>query len=162
MKNNHQLTLFAVALSFIFAFCVMIIPMSQTLKWFRPDLVSLVLIYWTINLPNNVGVLTALVVGLLFDLMTGMLFGSMALTLGVVAYFAINLRLRFRLYRYWQKFIIIILLVACSQMIRLWIQMFIGQPPVSFMYWFSSLTSALIWPVVYIVLHSYQRTLKLS
>ena len=156
------MSILAIALSFAFVFCVMVIPISQNLKWFRPDLVSLVLIYWTINSPNNVGIIFAFIVGLLFDLMTGMLFGSMGLSLGIVAFIAINLRLRFRIYRYWQQFTIIMLLIACSQMIRLWVQMLVGHPPVSFLYWFTSITSALVWPLVYMVLRSYQRTLKLS
>jgi rod shape-determining protein MreD len=153
---------FSVAFSFLLAFSFMIIPVSPSIKWFRPDLVSLVLIYWVSNLPNRVGVLFAFIVGLTFDLLSGMLFGSMGLTLAVIAFLTTNLRLRLRIYRHWQKFMVVMLLIACSQLIRLWIQMIAGHSPASFLYWFSSLTSAIVWPFVYVILHSYQRSLKLA
>jgi rod shape-determining protein MreD len=91
-----------------------------------------------------------------------MLFGSMGLTLAIIAFLTMNLRLRLRIYRTWQRFIIIMLLVACSQLIRLWIQMLIGHPPASFLYWVSSIISALLWPLVSGILSTYQRSLRLA
>lgn len=162
MRTSNTLLYSAVTLSFVVAFALMIIPVSQDLKWLRPDFVALLTIYWVTNLPNSVGIIFAFMIGLLFDLLTGMLFGSMGLTLAIVAFLALNLRLRLRIYRHWQKFTVILLLVAGSQLIRLWIQMLIGHPPASFMYWFSSFSSALVWPLVYVILHGYQRSLKLT
>lgn len=149
-------------LSFIAAFCIMIIPINPAYKWIRPDLVTLFLIYWVANLPGAVGVFFAFIVGLLFDLLSGMLFGSMGFTLAIIAFLTMNLRLRLRIYRPWQRFIVIMLLVACSQLIRLWIQMLIGHPPASFLYWVSSIISALLWPVVSAILSTYQRSLRLA
>ncbi len=160
-KSNSVIYL-PVFLSFLFAFCFMIIPINPALKWLRPDLVTLLIIYWVANAPSQIGVIFAFMIGILFDLLTGMLVGSMGLTLAIVAYFTINLRLRLRIYRFWQKLIIIMLLVACSQLIRLWIQMLIGHPPASFMYWLSSVSSALIWPVLCTVLDSTYRSSRLA
>lgn len=151
-----------VALSFLFAFCCMIIPIHPAYKWLRPDLVTLVLIYWIANVPGHFGVIFGFMVGLTFDLLSGMLFGSMGLTLAIIAFLTMNLRLRLRIYRPWQKFIIIMLLVACSQLIRLWIQMLIGHPPATFLYWLSSIISALTWPLVNGVLNTFQRSIRLA
>lgn len=150
----------AILSSFLIAFCIMLIPISPAYKWIRPDLVTLFTIYWVANMPTQVGVYFAFVVGLLFDLMTGMLFGSMGLTLGVIAFLANNLRLRLRIYKPIQKFALIMLLVACAQLIRLWIQLIIGHTPGSATYWLCSLSSALAWPVVVKVLNVYQYTLR--
>lgn len=149
-------------LTFIGAFCFMIIPINPAYKWIRPDLVTLFLIYWVANLPGAIGVFFAFTVGLLFDLLSGMLFGSMGFTLAIIAFLTMNLRLRLRIYRPWQRFIVIMLLVACSQLIRLWIQMLIGHPPASFLYWVSSIISALLWPLVSAMLSTYQRSLRLA
>jgi len=151
-----------VILSFIVAFCIMIIPISPSLKWLRPDLVTLLLIYWVLNLPQVVGIIFAFIIGLLFDLLTGHLLGSMGLTLSIIAFLTINLRMRLKIYRYWQKFAVIMLLVAFGQLIRLWIQIIVGHPPANFMYWFTSVISALAWPVIYMALSSYQRALRLA
>lgn len=48
-------------------------------------------------MPNTVGIICAFSVGLMFDLLTGMLFGSMALTLSIVAFLTMSLRLRLRI-----------------------------------------------------------------
>jgi rod shape-determining protein MreD len=161
-KNTNSKAYLPIILSFLFAFCFMIMPIPSSIKWLRPDLVTLVLIYWTANLPMRVGVIFAFIVGLMFDLLTGMLFGSMGLTLAVVAFLTMSLRLRIRAYRYWQKFIMIMLLVGCSQLIRLWIQIVIGHPPANVSYWLCSVTSALTWPLVESILSSYQRSLRLT
>lgn len=162
MKQNNTMTYCAVIVSFVVAFSLMIIPMSNNLKWLRPDFVSLFIIFWVTALPNHIGIIFAFCVGLCFDLLTGMLFGSMALTLGIVAFLAMSLRLRLRIYRHWQKFTIIMLLIAGCLLIRLWIQMLVGHPPATFMYWLTSISSALVWPFVYLILSSYQRALKLA
>lgn len=160
--NSNNLAIYLpVMLSFLVAFCLMIIPINPAWKWIRPDLVTLVLIYWVANSNGHIGVLFAFFVGILFDLLSGTLVGSMGLTLGIVAYFTMNLRLRLRIYRSWQKFIIIMLLLACSQLIRLWIQMLVGHPPASFLYWLSSLISASLWPLICFILNPYQRSMKL-
>lgn len=162
MQKSNKGLYFTVIISFLCAFSLMIVPIKPSLIWIRPDFVTLVLIFWVANYPNHVGVYFAFTVGLLFDLLTGMLFGSMGLTLGIVAFLTQSLRLRLRIYRFWQKFIVIMLMVACSQLIRLWIQMLIGHPPASFMYWATSLSSALAWPVVFVALQSIQRSLKIN
>lgn len=161
MKQNSSMIYLPILLSFILAFSLMVIPISQGLRWFRPELVSLLLIYWVINLPAYVGIGFAFTIGILFDLMTGMLLGSMGLTLSIIAFLTINLRMRLKIYRYWQQFAVIMLLIAVGQLIRLWIQILIGHPPTSFLFWLSSLTSAIVWPLVYLMMHTYQRTLRI-
>lgn len=161
MHKNNLLTVVAISLSFVLAFSCMVIPVSQTFKWLRPDLVTLVLIYWVTNMPAHVGVYFAFMVGLMFDLLTGMLLGSMGLSLAVVAFLTMNLRLRLRIYSHWQKYAIIMLLVACAQLIRLWIQLVVGHTPGTAAYWLCSLSSALIWPVLAMFLGGYQRSLRI-
>lgn len=162
LRNSSTMLYVPVFLSFLFAFCCMIIPIHPAYKWLRPDLVTLLVIYWVATVPSYFGVVFGFVVGITFDLLTGMLFGSMGLTLGIIAFLTMNLRLRLRIYRPWQKFIIIMLLVACSQLIRLWIQMIIGHPPATFLYWLSSIISALTWPLINNILNSFQRSIRLA
>ncbi|HSX20737.1 MAG TPA: rod shape-determining protein MreD [Gammaproteobacteria bacterium] len=160
--RSNKTVFVPVVLSFLFAFCCMIIPIQPTYKWLRPDLVTLLVIYWVATSPQHFGVVFAFFIGLLFDLLSGMLFGSMGLTLGIIAFLTTSFRLRLRIYRPWQKFIIIMLLVACSQLIRLWIQMIIGHPPATFLYWLSSIISALTWPLINGILTSFKRSLRLA
>lgn len=151
----------AILSSFLIAFGIMLVPINPAYKWIRPDLLTLFTIYWVANMPTQVGVYFAFAVGLLFDLMTGMLFGSMGLTLSVIAFLTNNLRLRLRIYTPVQKFALILLLVVCAQLIRLWVQLLIGHTPGSATYWLCSLTSALAWPIVVKMLNIYQYAFKI-
>lgn len=161
MPKNNALVIAAIGISFMLAFSFMIIPMNASIKWLRPDLVTLVLIYWIANVPGYIGIYFAFMVGLLFDLLTGMLLGTTGVSLAIIAFLTMNLRLRLRIYRYWQKFAIIMLLVGCAQLIRLWIQIAIGHTPGSFTYWLCTITSALAWPLVHMLLNTYKRTLNI-
>lgn len=160
MRSNNIFVYVPIILTCLCASCLMIIPINPAYKWLRPDLVTLVLIYWVANMPNHIGVVFAFIIGILFDLLNSMLLGTMGLTLAIIAFLTINLRLRIRIYRTWQKFVIIMLLVACSQLIRLWIQMVIGHPPTTFVYWASSLISAIVWPLVNKLLNTLKYSLK--
>lgn len=163
MRHNNDFGVyFPVLVSFLCAFCLMIIPINPALKWLRPDLVTLLMIYWVANLPNNIGVVFAFFIGILFDLLSGTLIGTMGLTLSIVAFLTMNLRLRLRIYRTWQKCIIVMLLLACSQLLRLWIQILVGHPPANFFYWVSSFITAFLWPVISAILSPYHRSSKLA
>lgn len=153
---------FAVFISFFFAFALMIIPISEPWLWLRPDFLTLTLIYWTLSMHSKVGIGLAFIIGLLFDLLSGSLLGSTGLCLSIVSFLCLNLRFRLKLYRYWQKFALVMLLIACTQLLRLWIQISISKPPASLLYWLSSLTSALLWPLISLFLDSYKRVLKLA
>lgn len=161
-NNRNRIVYLPIFFSFLFAFCFTIMPLPFILKWLRPDFVTLVLIYWVANSTGQVGIIFAFIVGIFFDLLTGMLLGTMGMALSIVAFFTMHLRLRLRIYRTWQKLIAIMLLVACSQLIRLWIQMLLGQSSVSFIYLLPSIISALLWPVLCMVLDSKYRSARLA
>lgn len=161
MKTHGGAAYFAMGTTFALAFLLMMVSLPAQIVWLRPDLVTLLLIYWILNLPG-VGVYTGFLVGLLFDICAGTLLGPMAMTLSVVAFLTLHLRLRLRIYGFWQKFFIVMILVACGQLLRLWIQLMLGHPPVSMLYWMCSVSSACVWPILSWLLGGYQRSLRLK
>jgi rod shape-determining protein MreD len=156
------LNYFMIGLSFLVAFMLMNIPISIDYRWLYPDWVILVLIYWVVFAPNIIGVISGFIVGISLDLFSGQLFGAMGLTLSTVAFLTSVLRSRLRIFRFWQQVIIISVIIGFSQLIRLWIQLLVGHPPTSLAYWFSTVVSTSIWPLVYLLLHSYRHTFKMS
>ena len=161
MRNNSFTVFFVLIITFGMALALAILPMPESLFWFRPNWVTLVLIYWICYLPRNVGVLSGLTVGLLTDLLRGSFFGSQGLILSIVAFITINLRSRFRLAQVWVQSLFVLILVGFEQLISLWIQLLFGQVPVSFTYWLPTLVSVIAWPLVYWFLQSYQKKVKL-
>ena len=143
--------------SFAVAFILTMIPISDDLQIYRPEWVTLILIYWCLALPHRAGVFTGWTVGLLLDIHLGSLLGQHAMTLSIVAYLSYKLHARIRLYPLLQQSLIILLLVALSQMLLLWIRGITGNAPGNWSYWLPSLTSMLIWPWVFYLMRAIRR-----
>ena len=161
MKNTLVITM-----SFLFALILEIIPMSWLANWMRPEWVLLVLIYWVMVLPDKVGVSIAFILGLLMDLIKGSLLGEHALAFVIIAYIIARFCPRIRLLPLMQQMVVIFLFLFVYQTFQFWMWSFsgvgIGEAPVTDkgMYWLSSLTSVIIWPLVYTFLRFYQNRYK--
>lgn len=143
--------------SFALAFILIMVPLPEEWRIYRPEWVTLVLIYWCLALPHRIGVFTGWAVGMLLDVAYGSLLGQYALSFSIVAYFSYLLHVRIRLYPILQQSLIILLLVALSQMIVLWIKGITGQTPESWNYWLPSITSMLVWPWLFFLLRAIRR-----
>ncbi len=134
----------------------MIIPLPFEAHWFKPEWISLILIFWVIWEPEIIGVGSAWCIGLLMDGLKGDLLGQTALAMVVVAYLAQALGPRLRLQSFWNQLLCILVLVGFAQLILLITRWFIGSPPQTGLVWLSTLTSILVWPLVFRVLKLYK------
>lgn len=141
----------------IAAFALAIIPLPNWAVDFRPDWVTLVLIYWAMALPASIGVTVAWMVGLMMDVSHGAVLGQNALGLVIVIYVIHMQHQRLRVASLLQQAIVIFLLLILQQLISLWVSGIMGQAPDSWLYFMPSLTSALFWPWVYIILRDLRR-----
>lgn len=146
-----------ILLSFAAAFILLLVPLPDELRIYRPEWVTLVLIYWCLALPHRVGVFTGWSVGLLMDVSYGSLLGQYALSLSIVAFVSYKLHVRIRLYPLLQQSLIVLLLVALSQLLALWIKGITGQAAGGWSYWYSSLVSMLVWPWLFYLLRMIRR-----
>lgn len=146
-----------ILISFAVAFILTMVPIPDTLKIYRPEWVTLILIYWCLALPHRTGVFTGWAVGFLLDIHFGSLLGQHAIALAIVAYLSYKLHIRIRLYPLVQQSFIILLLVALSQMLVLWIRGFSGDAPGDWSYWLPSVTSMLLWPWLFYLMRAIRR-----
>jgi rod shape-determining protein MreD len=126
----------------------------------RPDWIALVLIYWCIALPERVGVGVGWLTGLMLDVAGGALLGQNALILAIVAYLAIRLHQRIRIFPVWQQSVSILLLILLHLMLALWIKGTFSQSAETWAYWLPALTSMLLWPVVFTGMRWLRRTYR--
>ena len=143
--------------TFVASFLLTILPLPQALEIWRPDWVMLTLLYWALALPERIGVGIAWVVGLLKDALVGTLLGQYALAYVLATYLIIKLHQRIRLHPLWQQALSILVLLALSQLLVLWVNGIIGRPAHSWLYWMPSLVGALLWPVVFTLLRAVRR-----
>ena len=148
--------------SFFIALILTLVPLPVWAQAFRPEWVTLVLIYWCMALPSRISIGWAWVAGLLLDVTLGNLLGLHALSLTVVAFLTIKLYQRIRVYPLGQQALAILILVAMSQLLNLWVKGIIGTPPNSWLYWLPSVTSALLWPWLFIIMRGARRHFRVS
>lgn len=154
MRNsNARIGFFTIIVAFMLA----IMPLPNWAVDFRPDWVTLVLIYWAMALPASIGVTIAWLVGLMVDVSHGAVLGQHALGLVIVIYVIHAQHQRLRVASLLQQGIVIFVLLFVQQLISLWVSGIMGQAPNNWLYFMPSLTGALLWPWVYIILRDLRR-----
>ena len=161
MRRNHHYGL--IAITFLIALFLTIIPLPQWAAEIRPYWLMLVIIYWVLVLPEAVGVGISWFVGLLFDVMQGALLGQYALAMMVIAYLTYKLHYQLRVFPRWQQAIAVFLFISLAQLFILWTNILIGQTVTSYwQHWLAILSSAVIWPWIYSLLHAYQMRYRIQ
>ena len=153
MKSNIR----AAILAMLVAFMLTIMPLPEGIQEFRPDWVTLVLIYWAMALPSRTGVTVAFLAGLMLDVTHGAILGQHALGLTVVIYIVHLQHQRMRVASLIQQAIVIFFLLLLKQLIVLWVSGIVGRAPDTWLYFMPSLVGALLWPWLYIVLRDLRR-----
>lgn len=155
MRRKHHYGL--IAITFLVALFLTIIPLPQWAIYVRPYWLMLVIIYWVMVLPEAVGVGISWSVGLIFDAVQGTLLGQYALVMLVIAYLTFKLHYQLRVFPMWQQTIAVFLFISLAQLLLLWTNALMGQVVVSYwQHWIAVGCSAIIWPWIYALLRSYQ------
>ena len=119
----------------------------------------MVLIYWAMALPYRVGIGSAWAAGLVLDVLEGSTLGVNALALVVVAYVALSLHLRMRMFSTLKQSGLVLALVGLNLMLCNWLQIVTGQTVSSnLMFLMAAVTSAVIWPSLFQLLRQIRRS----
>ena len=143
----------AILVTILLAGLLAILPLPDALALGRPEWLTLVLIYWVIALPQRIGVFWGFGVGLFQDVLTGSVLGQHAIALAVVAYIALAVHKRLRVFPPLQQAVVVFLLIGTGSLLAYIVQNAVGRallPPVWVL--LPALVSALIWRPVFAVL----------
>jgi rod shape-determining protein MreD len=141
-----------VTLTILLAMCLRIAPWSDSWELFNPDWVLLTLIYWSISLPERVGIFHAWTVGLLTDVLTGQLFGQHALAYSLVIYGCLKLYKRLRQYSVVQQGLFIFCGLLVSQLLFFFLKNLKTHMELNADFWLPVLTGTVCWPMVFFLL----------
>jgi rod shape-determining protein MreD len=114
-------------------------------------------VYWAIALPHRVGLMTALAVGLVLDVMEGAPIGQHMLSLGLVVTLARLMYQRLRVFTLLQQASVIFILVGIHQLVGQWLLGLEGVRPSGFAFLYPALSSALLWPPLMLTLRGVRR-----
>ena len=152
-------SIWVIFLSLFIAYLLAIVPFPEWAMNYRPEWVPIVLIYWVIALPYRVGIGSVFAAGLVLDVLEGSTLGVNALALVVVAYVALSLHQRMRMFSALQQSGLVLALVGLNLMLCNWLQILTGQSvPSNLMFLMAALTSAVIWPSLFQLLRQIRRS----
>ena len=152
-----------ITVTFLLAALLTVLPLPEWMESYRPEWVALVVIYWVMALPDRLGLFTAWVSGFFLDVVEGSLLGMNALALALVAYLALSLYQRMRMFTAVQQSSTVLILVGIHQLLSFWVLTANSQntaPNLIFM--ISALSSAIVWPFVFLGLRFLRRTFRIT
>jgi rod shape-determining protein MreD len=122
--------------------------------YLRPDFVLLALLFWMLRAPQYCNIGVAWMAGLAIDLASGSYFGQNALAYAVTAFFAVVYQRRLILFTDLQQTSYVFLLLLLNQFTLYVLKLFAGSQSPGYYYFFSCLTSILLWHFVIVRLFS--------
>jgi rod shape-determining protein MreD len=135
-----------------------IAPWPPLAAQLAPDWVLLVLIYWSLELPDRYGVVTAWAIGLLIDVLTGRLLGQFALNYAILIYLCIKQQRRLKHFPLLQQGLFILFILFVSQLIVFWTENLGQSTQFQASFILPIITGTFIWPL----LHSLITHLRLA
>lgn len=113
-----------------------------------PEWLALVLIYWALTTPQQVGLFTAWVFGLILDLISGTLIGEHAIGLLVIVYITQRFYLPLRGYPIAQQMLAIMGFLAVYELQLLWIDGITGERATTLWRLLPAVIGAITWPLI--------------
>ena len=150
-----------VALTLALAFTINLLPLSGFTLALRPDFFALVLLYWAIHQPRWIGIGVAWACGLLTDVVEANLFGQHALAYAILGFAASFFHRRVLRFPLWQQALHVLGLLVVAQLVVLVLRLMSGATVPTAAMILSSVSSALIWPVISTLLQWPQRVRSL-
>lgn len=142
-----------VILALIFA----VMPLPDPINAARPDLLLLLVIYWSLSAPRIAGLLFAWFCGLAIDVVKGIILGQHALAFLFIAYATHKVQLRMRIWPVSQQAATVLVMLVVYQFIVFWLDGIVGQPVTTWKRWLPALTGAVLWPILVAVLDTWNR-----
>jgi rod shape-determining protein MreD len=129
-----------------------LVPLPGLLEPLRPYWVGLVIIYWTMEVPDPIHLGTAFLLGLFLDLITASLMGLHALSLVVLVYLVRRFRARMRFFPPWQQALAVLALLVNDRIIQLWALLLLGEPLPTWRYWLAPVVGMAVWPWLFLAM----------
>jgi rod shape-determining protein MreD len=125
-----------------------IAPLPEWLELARPDFVALTVLWFSLLSPRLTGLAYAWGAGLALDAFRGVLFGQHALTLVVIAYVAMKLRLQVRAFPPLQQSGVILALLWLNEFLLFWLDGIAGHAVTDWRRWLAVPAGAACWPLI--------------
>jgi len=143
-----------ILITILIAMVLMLLPLPDSLRYARPEWVLLTLMYWSMALPDRVGVGYAWLVGLFMDVLFGGTLGILAFAYALVIYLVLHFHLQLRQFPLWQQALSLMSLILLVHIVTV----VVTTQETGWKAWLPALISTILWPIVYMFLRGVRRT----
>lgn len=141
--------------SLLLAMVTNMVPLGRT-PW-MPDLLALVLVFWSVHQPLRVGIVAAFMFGLAMDVHETGLLGQHALAYTALSYFAITIHRRLLWFSVPSQALQVLPLFLAAHAIQLAVRMMAGGTFPGMSVLLAPVIESLLWPLISILLLAPQR-----
>ena len=146
---------FFIWFTLIIALMITMLPLGR-LPW-MPDVLAVVLVFWSVHQPLRIGVVAAFMFGLAVDVHQTSLLGQHALAYTTLSYFAITIHRRLLWFTVPSQAVQVLPLFAAAHAIELALRMVAGGVFPGLYILLAPLFEAVLWPVISVILLAPQR-----
>jgi rod shape-determining protein MreD len=146
--------------SLVLAYLLQLMPLPAPLLPFKPYWLGLVIVYWSLEEPERVGLGRAFAFGLLGDVLHGDLLGEQALRLAALVFIVIRFRARLRFFPMWQQALAVFALLLNDRVIVLMVRAFANDPLPPATFWLAPVAGMLAWPWIFLLLDDLRARLR--
>ncbi|GEM75954.1 rod shape-determining protein MreD [Vibrio sagamiensis] len=157
MANNVFRSRMVIGITFLVALVLQTIPWPGILDQLRPSWLFLVTCYWVLALPHRVNVGTALVLGLLWDLLIGSTLGIRGMMMSIVIYLVALNSLVIRNMALWQQSMLIMVFTVLLEVL-IFCGEYLNQDVVldPLPLW-AAVINAILWPWLFLLMRRIRR-----
>jgi rod shape-determining protein MreD len=141
--------------SLIFAMMITMLPVGR-FAW-MPDVMAIVLVFWSVHQPRRVGIVTAFAFGLAIDVHQASLLGQHALSYTAMSYFAITIHRRLLWFKVPSQALQVLPLFVSAHAIEVAIRLLAGGAYPGPTLLLAPVLEAALWPFVSVLLLLPQR-----
>ncbi|WP_060982981.1 rod shape-determining protein MreD [Vibrio splendidus] len=157
MANSVLRSKVVIGCSFLVALILQTIPWPGSLDLFRPSWLLLVTCYWVLALPHRVNVGSALILGLLWDLLIGSTLGIRGMMMAIVMYIIAMNFLVIRNMALWQQAMIIAALTVLFEILIFFGEYLIQDVVFNPLSLWSALINCILWPWMFLLMRRVRR-----
>lgn len=139
-----------IGFSLLVATVLEMIPTDRS--WVTPDFLALVLVFWNIRQPRQVGIGISWLFGVIMDVHSATVFGEHALAYTLLSYFAITIHRRVLWFSVMMQAIHILPLLIAAQWVTLALRLAIGGMKPGWIILVEPLLTAALWPLAQFIL----------
>lgn len=156
MPSSRDINYFLIAISFLIGVFLTIMPLPHWAIWIRPQWMFAILLFWVITLPLQCGVGLAWIVGILMDLITGTPLGEQAIIFVLLTYIILKIHSYIAHFSLLQQAVFIAIFSFFNIILEGLILGFAGHGTHIALHSLSAITTAIIWPLLFLILDKFQ------